>query len=328
MGYSEFTLPLTFHTPPLTNFFANYAQCNKNEETGQQVKQTCGAQHRTTIYTWVGLISQNSLDHHLGDSQQFENQPLQHQQFSSHRSSITNYMPQQLSQMLFFDVFPHLQRRSFQPAIALSSVFFYMGLIIGLSGVDGAVPLCMDMMLKMWLSMNIEEVIKHRVLCQLSKSSLWLSRLHLQDCVDVGSQACQLSLDGKQISSGGLVFQNSQLNNIEEFVDQLNLLLILFGHPLLYAVLFLNNGFQHPRLNVLEQSVHLRLQLVNLSYRDCGVDLEKLGACEEDAEVGIAGFGAAGSAPWASFTLSTMFLLMDVPQSQALCDVMLHQPHL
>ena len=54
---------------------------------------------------------------------------------------------------------------------------------------------------------------------------------------------------------------------------------------------------------------------MNLSYRDCGVDLEKLGACEEDAEVGIAGFGAAGSAPWASFTLSTMFLLMDVPQS-------------
>lgn len=36
------------------------------------------------------------------------------------------------------------------------------------------------------------------------------------------------------------------------FMDHLNLLLGLLGHPLLYVFLYLNNGFLHPRLNVVD----------------------------------------------------------------------------
>ena len=42
-------------------------------------------------------------------------------------------------------------------------------------------------------------------------------------------------------------------------MNHLNMMLFLLGYHLLYAVLYLNDGFLHPRLKVVEQSSDLCL---------------------------------------------------------------------
>lgn len=67
-------------------------------------------------------------------------------------------------------------------------------------------------------------------------------------------------------------------------MNNLNLLLCLLGHPLLYVVLGLRYGILHTRMHVMAQGVHMRL-FYTLAMGIIGVatsvNLDKLEALKE-----------------------------------------------
>lgn len=72
-----------------------------------------------------------------------------------------------------------------------------------------------------------------------------------------------------------------QHEGVEAFVDRLNFLLDLHDHALLYAFHNLNNGFLHPRVNVVEKGGHqasnFYTQARGTNVSDGGVDHDELG---------------------------------------------------